>query len=291
MEIIKFLQSFSNPFLDKLFQYVTMLGEEAVYILIIGIIYWCYNKKYAYKLAFVFLFNGVINGMIKNIVRAPRPIGQPGILSLRVETATSYSFPSGHTQSAAAFWTAVAIKEKRKLLYILGTIIMFSVGLSRVYLGVHWPIDAAAGIFFGVVCAFIASAIFDYSEKKQNKHLLLWLVIPSAVGLIFFHNSQDYIKAAAVVISFYIGYLVEDKYIRFQEHNVLWKQLLKLAIGLAGIVVIKSFLKKLLPEILLSDFIRYFLIGIWTTIAAPMIFKYFKLNLVNEFLHRTEASS
>ena len=74
-----------------------------------AIMYWCVNKKYGQKLLFALIPNIVINTGIKEFVKAPRPIGTAGLESLRVSTATGYSFPSGHTQTATTFWTSLKL--------------------------------------------------------------------------------------------------------------------------------------------------------------------------------------
>ena len=104
LNIIRAIQSIANPFLDGLFQFITMFGEEAILIPLIAVIYWSFNKKMAEYIAYASLTSVLVNGAIKDIFKAKRPIGEPGIRSLRVETATGYSFPSGHTQGTASFW-------------------------------------------------------------------------------------------------------------------------------------------------------------------------------------------
>jgi membrane-associated phospholipid phosphatase len=277
MDIIQFLQTFSNPFLDKFFELITILGEESIYIIFLGIIFWCFDKKFGYKLAFIFLFSSVANCAVKNIFKAPRPIGIEGTRSLRVETATGYSFPSGHTQATAVFWTSIIMKYRKTVLYVIGTFTVMLVGISRMYLGVHWPKDVAIGIVFGIVCSVIGSMLFDYSQKTYNKTILLIIVIPAVIGLFFWGNSEDYIKSAAVLCSFFVGYVIEDNYIGFTENAPLSTQLLKFFIGITGILVIKIFVKELLPINEIGYFIRYFLIGIWTTVCAPLLFLSFKL--------------
>jgi len=51
-----------------------MPGEEYFYIVMLALVFWCIDKRYGYKLSFAFLLSGVINGVAKSIVNAPRPI-------------------------------------------------------------------------------------------------------------------------------------------------------------------------------------------------------------------------
>jgi len=271
LEIIKFIQSFNNNILDNFAQGVTMLGEQYFYFLFLVIVFWHIDKKFGYKLGFILISNGIINGAIKDIVKATRPIGVEGVRSLRIETATGNSFPSGHSQGAAAFWFLLMRDFKKRWLYILGPILMISVGLSRIYLGVHWPKDVAAGLVIGIAWVYIGGKMFDYSIKKNNKHILLLFIVPSLIGLLLF-KSSDYLKAAAIAMGFYIGYVIEDKYIQFEEEAAPRIQILKFLIGVVGLLVIMVYFKKLLPKGNISDFVRYSSLGIWITAGAPFIF-------------------
>lgn len=278
LEIIKFIQSFSSPFLDKFFELATIFGEEYIYIFILGIIFWCIDKKYGYKLAFAFLFSSVINNFIKNVFKAPRPLNIDSIRHLSLETATGYSFPSGHTQNISSFFASIIKKYKKIGLYIVGIIFVFLVGVSRIYLGVHWPKDIIGGIFLGVLCVFLSDYIFDYVDNSRNKYILLLMITPVIIFMIIFNDSSDLFKAAGIYSSFYIGYIIEDKYIKFTVKEKIWKQIIKFTLGIAVVLILKTLLKTFLPNIILSDFIRYFIMGIWITVIAPVIFRAFNLS-------------
>ena len=130
LEILKFIQSFSNDTFDFLFELITMLGEDYFFIIVTALFYWCFNKNLGYKLAFIYLTSGTINTMIKEIIKFPRPIGYEGIRSIRVETAGGYSFPSGHTQQTTSLFTTLMIVFKKKWLYFVGIISMLLVAFS-----------------------------------------------------------------------------------------------------------------------------------------------------------------
>ncbi|WP_035379492.1 phosphatase PAP2 family protein [Fervidicella metallireducens] len=272
LEIIKYIQSFSNPILDNVFQFITILGEEYFYILFLTITYWFINKKFAYKLGFTFLISGILNCAIKDLFKFKRPIGTNGIRSLRISTATGFSFPSGHTQNAAAFWFFLIKNIKKQWINILGTIMIFSIGLSRLYLGVHWPKDVIAGILLGIASVFITDSLFEYSEINNKPQVFLFILIPAFLGLFFF-RSPDYYKAVGISTGFYIGYILESKFINFEINKSLKLNVVKFFIGIIPIILIKIYIKKFLPESILSDLIRYFLIGIYTTTVAPISFK------------------
>lgn len=272
MEIIKLVQSFSNPFLDRLFQIITMIGEDYFFIIAITFVFWCINKNFGYKLGFTYLLSMLINGAVKDVLKVPRPIGQSGIRSLRIETATGYSFPSGHTQGTATFWTLLMIKARKWWVYIIGSACILLVGLSRIYLGVHTPVDVAGGMLIGICWVFVSNKLFDLAERVEKKGIMLILILPVIIGLFFF-SSRDYFKVSGIIASFIIGYIIESSYIMYKPQGEIWKQGVKYVTGIAVLLCMKTFIKHLLPDHGISDFLRYFIMGMWVTVFAPILFK------------------
>lgn len=274
MGIIKFIQSFSNGFFDGLFPLITMMGEDYFFMAMVALIYWCINKNFGYKLGFAYLSNGVINSAVKNIFKVPRPyLRDSSIRALRLETAGGYSFPSGHTQCTASFWTSIMLQAKKKWVYFIGILFIILVGISRMYLGVHTPQDVLVGAVLGIGWVFVSNRMFDYAEEKGKKSVFLLFIIPTIIGMFIFRDT-DYYKVAGTVISFYVGYLVESRYIKYEVKAELWKQIVKYGVGMGVLLAIKILVKPVLPESIFSDFVRYFLMGAWVTIAAPWIYKH-----------------
>lgn len=274
IEIIKTIQSIISPFWDMFFQIVTMTGEESFYIIAAAIIFWCVNKKFGYKLGFALLTSTISNIVLKDMINAARPIGVPGIRSLRLETATGQSFPSGHTQGATTFWVSCIIKVRRKWIYIVGFLTIILVSLSRLYLGLHYPIDVIGGIVIGIICVFISNYIFDYAERTQKTWVLMIIIVPTLIGM-FVLRDKEYYTIAGTVLGFYIGYILESKYVQYDVRNSIVKQLMKLVFGLVILMTLKVMLKVMLPLNVFSDFFRYIVIGLWITVGAPCIFKRF----------------
>jgi hypothetical protein len=141
------------------------------------------------------------------------------------------------------------------------------------YLGVHTPQDVVVGAILGVGWVFVSNRMFDYAEEKGKKSVFLLFIIPTIIGMFIFRDI-DYYKVAGTVISFYVGYLVESKYIKYEVKAELWKQIVKYAVGMGVLLAIKILVKPILPESIFSDFVRYFLMGAWVTVAAPWIYKH-----------------
>lgn len=271
MEIIKLVQSISNPFLDIVFQLITMMGEDTFFMLVTAVIYWCIDKELGYKLGFVTLTSACVNFGIKDLLKIPRPIGEPGIRSLRIHTAEGYSFPSGHTQNTATLWTFFMLQFRKGWLYIIGTSVILLVGISRLYLGVHTPVDVVGGMVIGVLWVVLWSLVYETSRKRKNKSVLFAATGLALLGLLVFKDS-NYFKAAGALLGLLLGYLIEPKYIDFEEKADVFTQILKVSLGLAVVYVLRITLKAILPATLFSEFFRYLILLIWITLVTPYVF-------------------
>lgn len=271
MEIIKFIQSFSNPFLDNFFNYITMFGEETFILMTLTLIYWCIDKKYGYRLGFTYLLSMALNGVVKEIFKVPRPFFKEGIRTLRQETATGYSFPSGHTQGSATLFTSLMLHINKLWFYFVAILTITLVCISRLYLGVHTPLDVIFGLILGIITVYISNKLLDRLKASNNYYLLLFFIPICILG--FFMKSEDYFKAAGIMTSFIIGYYIENNYIKFETKQKIIFQIIKYILGISVCIFIQTYFKLILPRTNLGNFIRYFIIGSWITILAPFIFK------------------
>lgn len=309
LSILQFLQSIRNPLLNVIFLIFTISTELPVIILFTAIMYWCVNKKYGQQILLALIGNITLNTGIKEFVKAPRPIGTPGLESLRTETATGYSFPSGHTQTGTSFWISLMSIFKTTWLYILGAIMIFGIGMSRLYLGVHWPIDVLCGWIFGIIFTIILLKIFNYVDKNKNYYILLLLLIPFGVA-VFLLNSAEYVKIFGLFTGFILGYIIEDNFInfkmvskerkikfgkkrhsKFENRSNTTTNILRVIIGIItlGLVYVglKYFAILLIESEVMAntdrltmilDYVRYAGVVFYAIAGAPALFKKLKLN-------------
>ena len=277
LSFINWLQSFNTPMLDQFFIYVTLLGEEYFYIFVLGFCYWCVQKDVVRDFVMILTFSSVLNSALKEIVNSPRPFLVEQVRALRTETAHGMSFPSGHTQTVASFYGALAYKYKRISLWALAIVVTLLVGLSRVYLGVHWPRDVIGGIAVAVVSIIIITKMIRVENKKGISwpfFILLGLVLVSFLFL----NSETYIKSAGAFLGFMLGSLVESHYIKFDVRAGKLTQLLKFVIGIVGTLIIFEGLKMILPDIAFFKGLRYFVTIFFVAAVVPWIYVKLKLS-------------
>jgi membrane-associated phospholipid phosphatase len=272
METLLFIQSFKTPVLDRLFQYITMLGEENFFILIACWFIWCGDKIAGRRVGWIFLSGSILNGALKDIFHISRPIGNENIVSLRTETAGGYSFPSGHTQGTTMFWAGLMKIFRKPALYIAGSIIILLVALSRMYLGVHWPQDVIGGIVFGIIWVFIADYIWCRFEIAKSIYKIGIAVAVMILCTILF-KEDHIVKSAGAATGFLTGIFLEDKYIKHISSGKIIHAAAKMIFGLVILFAIMAGVKLLLPDTVLFKGIRYAMIGFWITFGAPYVFK------------------
>ena len=154
IQVIKAIQTVTCAPLTWIAIFIHHVFNTGIYVAIIGIMFWGIDTKKGFKLGTALFFSTSLNVAIKNFFQVPRPYTiDPSVATGASET--SFAFPSGHSQGAATFWLLLAGLQKnwKKWAKILvGLCLPLLVGLSRMYLGVHYPTDV---IVYTTLCCLI----------------------------------------------------------------------------------------------------------------------------------------
>ncbi len=279
---IRWIQSFSSPFLDLVFRLFTFLGDEVFIILFFGMVYWCLDNEIGKRLAFLSIVSLSLGNFFKDIFRAERPIGQEGVRSPgaeRVKTASSptnypysYSFPSGHSQFAAGAFGFTALTLKRGWVWILCSFLTLMVGLSRIYLGVHYPRDVLVGFLLGGA----VTTVGYYVLKRVKRHYLIYTVTFLLLMItLFFANSDDTVKSLGAMAGFVLGVFTDERLIHFKtlpfpktgRRRHIVRMFIRLVGGGLLLLLLKLILEVLLPVHPVGSFLEY-LILIWFAIGG-----------------------
>jgi len=287
-----------SSFLTSFFSVLTYLGHEMGFLVIAIILVWCLNKKYGYRLLIVFMVGTFLSQFLKAAFMIPRPwVLDPNFDAHVVQSAkgaaTGFSFPSGHTMTACLSLGALAMYFKKKWLYVVSAVLILLVGFSRMYLGVHTLLDVVVGLLIGIVTLAAFEAIFkghDDSVKRMNTFMFIglgfsicllgYLLITApaaAAGQSVLETHAEAVKDAAKLVGAAIGMvlakLLDDRFVRFETETVWWKQIIKVWVGMAIIVLIWFGLKKIFPQKAIFDGIRYFLMSFVGIGLYPLLFK------------------
>lgn len=160
-----------NDFLTPIFKFITSLGDEGYVWIAIAILLVFVKgyRKVGLMVGASLLGSLVFNNMIiKNIVARPRPYRMIETLSILIPEPGEYSFPSGHTSSSFAAGVVLYLMLPKKY-GVPAMILAFLIGLSRLYVGVHYPTDVLGGMVMGTLIAVAVVKLTELIEKKVKK--------------------------------------------------------------------------------------------------------------------------
>jgi len=282
IEFLKSLQTVANPVLNVFFELVTMLAEDLFLIAVITFIAWNVDKNAGKKIVYTLFVSISLNGGIKDLIKRTRPFDiAPELASERIETATGYSFPSGHSQSFSTTVFAIAQWLKKRWFYIFAAVSVLFVGFSRLYLRVHFPTDVIAGLILGIGISFLCSWIHD----KVKNHSILYFVTFLIMSLFLFGEpTKNYLEALGLFGGFVLANPIEEAFIKFdsKSHTKL-EGIVRWLIGLGVVLGVKTLGRVIFGrETVFSHFIVYFFVSFVAIAVYPLIFplinKLFKKN-------------
>ncbi|MBE6589671.1 MAG: phosphatase PAP2 family protein [Ruminococcaceae bacterium] len=305
MQLLYFLESLRNPVLDAIFSVITLCGEETVFMAVGMIVFWCVGKYQGYYLLCTGFVGTVVNQFLKMLFRIPRPwVKDPAftIVESAREAATGYSFPSGHTQTSVGLFGGLARWNRALSLRITMIALCVLVPLSRLYLGVHTPLDVGVSICIALFLVFVAAPLFRRAEHSPRlMYAILGVMTAVVVAYVLYvclypfpdevyaksaiHNLESAQKNGFTLLGCMLGFLIvytaDLKYIRFDTRAVWWAQILKALGGILLVLAAKELLRFPLDAIfgeellLLSRCIRYFIIVLLAGIVWPLTFPFF----------------
>lgn len=201
----------------------------------------------------------------------------------RLQTASGYSFPSGHTTGAAAFYSALSLTYRKRIVSLLCAVAILLVGLSRMYLGVHWPIDVFAGLALGITgTAVLLPRLEALWEKKEQLMRFTLFAGVAAIALAILLDILleagaadpvgyvDVLKLLILTGSGYLGFYLSQRYLPYSTEGTKKKRWFRFLVGIIVLIAIQG-AKAVLPDTATVAFLRYLLTGLWITFLFPAI--------------------
>ncbi|MCI2049763.1 MAG: phosphatase PAP2 family protein [Lachnospiraceae bacterium] len=225
---------------NSFFLFFTDLGWSILPMLIVSGIYWSIDKK-----AGRFLLTSIQTAnYVANFTKLTACVYRPWIRDAAVQpldsafnTATGYSFPSGHTTVGTSLWGGIAVWYRRhKAIRIAGIVIIALIMFSRLYVGVHTPQDVLVACGIALFMLWVSGKLLQWLDKEPANYLRLLILsivlftvmalyaslkpypMDYADGVLLVDPKKlalDGFNAGGRVLGFGIGLFLEHRYVNF----------------------------------------------------------------------------
>lgn len=298
VSLMAWLQAHIGDTWISFMSFFSLFGEELPLILIVGFVYWSYDKKLGRKVGLIAIMGLIWNTMIKNIVMRRRPyFDHESINILRVVdseadiydiSAQGYSFPSAHSTNAVTVFGSLAVNLRKRWFTVIAIMIPLLTGISRFVVGAHYPTDVMAGWLLGLTSVVLVQML----QKRVSDTLTLYgILLLTIVPGFFYCTSADYFTAVGLLVGFMGGTLLDDYCVHYEDTSKPLFMVTRLLGGLAVYLVLNAVLKMPFSSEFLTDgntaalmvrCIRYAIIAFVDFGVYPMLFKFEKRKCFNK---------
>ena len=295
-------------------QFFTFLGSDNFFYLVLPLVYWCIDASLGLRIGFILITSATFNSMAKLWFAGPRPYWvSDKVVPMSAEN--TFGVPSGHAQNAVTVWGILASSMRKRWAWTIASIVIFLIGFSRWYLGMHFVHDGILGWLIGILILWLFIRFSDpvaawFKNKSFAQQVLIafvlsllviglgWASAAPLAGYTFPIEWRDnalragplpnpvsfegFITSAGTLFGLTVG--VAWLAIRggYQVSGPVEKRALRYVIGLIGVVLFWKGLDVIFPagEDFVGFFFRYLrygLVGLWISAGAPYLFFHFKL--------------
>ena len=268
---------------------LSVFGEEMLLVLILGFVYWSWNKRMGKRLGLVLIAVQICTAMIKNVVLRLRPyIASDNIKLLRKidadadiydVAAQGYSFPSGHSANSTAVYGDIHRQVRKKWTLALAVALPLLVGFSRVAVGAHFPTDVLAGWALGLVLIFLVPFL---ESRIKNRFVFYLIFLLAGLPGFFFCRSSDYFSSCGMLLGCTLGIAFEGKFVNFENTRSPLRMILRVVFGVAVYFALNTLLKMPFSKdflesgsflSLLTRTLRYAVVAFVCFGVYPLLFK------------------
>lgn len=309
IQIIQALQSMS-PALDGFMKFISFLGTIDFYLLLIPFVYWVISASLGFRVLLLLIGTDFLTLSCKQLLHQPRPYWVGDVKPIATET--SYGIPSSHASDSLAVWVYLAYCLKKIWLWVVSILVVLLIGMSRMYLGVHFPTDVLAGWLIGLVAIFLLVKGEAWLSPWLNRQSgARQIGIGFAVSMVFIlagwlinlliaafpdppawadyalkaRGISHYLMLSGALFGTVAGYVLMRQRAAFEPKGIWWQRLLRYILGMIVMLAIYLGLDVLFGMIagdettigLVLRYIRYGSVTFWATFGAPWVFLKIKL--------------
>lgn len=282
-------ESLRSNSMDLLMEAFSFLADVRFILFALPLVYWFSRRHNHISLILLIsvAFAGFANTFLKELFLIPRPfvltdfvvnVANPGIREYK-----SFSFPSGHSQLAATLYFLIFLYVKNNLARGLSLLAIFLVGFSRIYLGMHYPVDVLAGWSVGALSSYVAYRYFylapgRIASDRIKKHFISAIVICIG-GTLFVAPTFDLFRSMGILMGSLAvtSFVVEKNLVAQLEvpKSFAKRSFAALLLVFGFLVTISLYLlAKYMREQLPITFICYSLLPAWIGIGFPYAWKF-----------------
>ena len=248
------------PWAAPFFSAVSMLGSAYFYVTLVAIGYWTLDKRASRRVALLLLASSYSNYWLKVSLRNPRPPPSNWLLGTK---ASNYSLPSGHAQTSTTIWGWLGLKSGKTWMRGFSLVLMLLIGLSRIYIGVHWLGDVLLGWAVGAVLLLVASRLEDWASSVTSRYgadtLYLGLIVLGIASMALTETlfpvnlagmGDNFGSNGGFMIGLGVGLILERRFVNFEvpEPGDRRRGALRVVLGLALVMVVMFGLSPVLPS-------------------------------------------
>lgn len=292
-------------------KFFTAFGQEEFFIVILPLFYWCIDINFGISIALVLLLSNSINSFLKFSFHTPRPYW----LDTRVKALaaeSSFGFPSNHAQIASSLWGLLFAYSKKIWLKTVFIVLVLLIGISRIYLGVHFFHDVLAGWLIGIITIIGFLYLKKPTSRRLNQLTFGKQLAICIIGSLFItaliqspllflpdniiptqwiqNASQTFpdhpinpldpsiaYSTGGIFAGFSLGALWLKHHFRsFSASGTALQKVLRYMVGTIGTILLWYGMKNMYPSsretAYMFRYFRYFLLGLWISALAPLIF-------------------
>lgn len=146
---------------------ITQMGSGGAALVVVLVALVMKRRRLAALLAVNALAAYIVTTILKNLVARPRPAELLPQIVVRLEQAAGYGFPSGHTALATVLAVTLMPYTTKRYRWLLWLWVGL-VGFSRMYLGVHAPLDVMGGFCIGIMIASISQLVILHTDSRKH---------------------------------------------------------------------------------------------------------------------------
>jgi membrane-associated phospholipid phosphatase len=295
-------------------QIFSFLGTEQFFLAILPALYWSVDAAAGLRVGVILLLSSSVNDVFKLAFHGPRPYWYSSQVK-GYAAETSFGAPSGHAQISTGVWGMLAASLRKNWAWVVAGIVVFLIGFSRLYLGVHFLHDVLLGWLIGALLLWLVLRTWDpiaaWLKKLSFGRQVLVAFLASLVMILIeaipyfwlewtgWQPPQAWAQYAGQALTLsgaftsagtFFGLTTGVAWMSrlggFSAGGAVWKRIVRYVLGLVGVLVfylgldvlfglIAPDAQALLPFVL--RYVRYTLVGAWVSFGAPWIFLRLKL--------------